>query len=54
MSWGTLLPLLRDAQHVRTIFLYPWLLIPALFVVVTMPAFNFFGDGPRDAADTFK
>ena len=51
VSWGTLL---RDAQHVRTIFLYPWLLIPALFVIVTVLAFNFVGDGLRDAADPYQ
>ena len=51
VSWGTLL---RDAQHVRTIFLYPWLLIPSLFVIVTVLAFNFVGDGLRDAADPYK
>ena len=32
----------------------PWLLIPAIFVVVTVLAFNFVGDGLRDAADPYK
>jgi peptide/nickel transport system permease protein len=51
ISWGVLI---QDAQNVRSIQLYPWLLIPGLFVVVTVLAFNFFGDGLRDAADPYK
>ena len=31
----------------------PWLLIPALFVIVSILAFNFLGDGMRDAADPY-
>ncbi|MBX3010050.1 MAG: ABC transporter permease [Caldilineaceae bacterium] len=50
-SWGVLL---QDAQNVRTIASYPWLLIPILFVVMTVLAFNFFGDGLRDAADPYS
>lgn len=51
VSWGTLM---YDAQNVRTIALHPWILIPALFVIVTVLAFNFLGDGLRDAADPYK
>jgi len=51
VSWGTLL---KDAQNVQTIALYPWLLIPGLFVIVTVLTFNFLGDGLRDAADPYK
>lgn len=50
-SWGVLL---QDAQNVRTIASYPWLLIPIFFVVITVLAFNFFGDGLRDAADPYS
>ena len=50
-SWGVLL---QDAQNVRTIASYPWLLIPIGFVVITVLAFNFFGDGLRDAADPYS
>ena len=32
---------------------YPWLLIPVMFVVFTVLAFNFMGDGLRDAADPY-
>lgn len=51
VSWGTLL---RDAQNVQHVILYSWLLIPGVFVVVTVLAFNFLGDGLRDASDPYK
>ena len=50
VSWGTLL---RGAQNVTNISIYPWLLTPALFVVVTVLLYNFVGDGLRDAADPY-
>jgi peptide/nickel transport system permease protein len=46
--------LLQDAQSLTALQLYPWLMIPALFVIVTVLAFNFIGDGLRDAADPYK
>ena len=49
--WGTLL---KDAQNIRTVALHPWLLIPGLFVILTVLAFNFLGDGLRDAADPYR
>ena len=51
VSWGVLL---QKGQNLRTVALHPWLLIPAGFVVVTVLAFNFLGDGLRDAADPYK
>ena len=51
VSWGTLL---KDAQNVHAVLLHPWLLIPGIFVVVAVLAFNFLGDGLRDAADPYK
>jgi peptide/nickel transport system permease protein len=51
VSWGVLL---QDAQNVRTVALHPWLLIPGLCVIITILAFNFLGDGLRDAADPYK
>jgi peptide/nickel transport system permease protein len=36
------------------VLLHPWLLIPGIFVVVAVLAFNFLGDGLRDAADPYK
>lgn len=50
ISWGVLL---QDAQNVRTVALAPWLLTPGLAVVVAVLAFNFLGDGLRDAADPY-
>jgi peptide/nickel transport system permease protein len=34
--------------------LYPWLMAPAIPVILVVLAFNFFGDGLRDAADPYK
>jgi peptide/nickel transport system permease protein len=49
-SWGVLL---AEAQNIEAVALYPWLLLPMLPVVVTVLAFNFLGDGLRDAADPY-
>jgi peptide/nickel transport system permease protein len=46
--------LLKEAQNVTTIALYPWLLIPVAFVIVTVLSFNFVGDGLRDAVDPYS
>lgn len=52
VSWGVLL---QDAQNVRTIATAPWLLIwPSAAVVITVLAYNFLGDGLRDAADPYE
>ncbi len=50
-SWGVLL---IEAQNIEAVALYPWLLLPMLPVVVTVLAFNFLGDGLRDAADPYE
>lgn len=50
ISWGVLL---KEAQDVRTIAAAPWLFIPGGAVVLTVMAFNFLGDGLRDAADPY-
>lgn len=50
VSWGVLL---QEAQNLESIRLYPWLLAPAAFIAGTVLAFNFFGDGLRDAADPY-
>ena len=49
-SWGVLL---AEAQNIEAVALYPWLLLPMLPVIVTVLAFNFMGDGLRDAADPY-
>ena len=51
ISWGVLL---QDAQGVDSVVSMPWLFLPGLFVIVSVLAFNFFGDGLRDAADPYK
>ena len=50
VSWGVLL---QEAQDIRAIATAPWLLIPALAVVLAVLALNFLGDGLRDAADPY-
>jgi peptide/nickel transport system permease protein len=51
ISWGVLL---REAQNVRSLALAPWVLIPAVAVIIAVLAFNFVGDGLRDAADPYS
>jgi peptide/nickel transport system permease protein len=50
VSWGVLL---QGAQNLRSVVLAPWLMLPGLFVVIVVLAFNFMGDGLRDAADPY-
>ncbi|MDX8434654.1 MULTISPECIES: ABC transporter permease [Mesorhizobium] len=50
-SWGILL---TEARSVSVIAFYPWLLLPMLPVILVILAFNFLGDGLRDAADPYK
>ena len=50
-SWGVLL---QECQSVANIANCPWKLIPVLYVMLTVLAFNFLGDGLRDAADPYK
>lgn len=50
-SWGILL---TEARSVNIIALYPWLMLPVVPVILVILAFNFLGDGLRDAADPYK
>ncbi|MBX2879595.1 MAG: ABC transporter permease [Granulosicoccus sp.] len=50
-SWGILL---TEARSINIIALYPWLLFPVVPVILVILAFNFLGDGLRDAADPYK
>ncbi len=50
ISWGVLL---QDAQQILAVAHYPWRLIPAVFIILTVLCFNFLGDGLRDAADPY-
>ena len=51
ISWGVLL---EQAQNISAVNTYPWLLTPAIFVILAVLAFNFVGDGLRDAADPYS
>ena len=49
-SWGVLL---QDGRSLTTLYFYPWLLIPTVFIVIPVLCFNFLGDGFRDAVDPY-
>jgi peptide/nickel transport system permease protein len=50
-SWGVLL---NNALNIESVVIYPWLMWPAIPVILVVLAFNFLGDGLRDAADPYK
>ena len=50
VSWGVLL---LEVQNIRSIAAGPWLFLPGVMVLITVLAFNFLGDGLRDAADPY-
>ena len=50
-SWGVLL---QEATNINAVVLTPWLLTPAIPVIILVLAFNFLGDGLRDAADPYR
>jgi peptide/nickel transport system permease protein len=45
--------LLNGAQNVQAVALYPWLMWPAVPTALIILAFNFLGDGLRDAANPY-
>ncbi len=51
VSWGVLL---NEAQSITIVTVYPWLMAPVIPVIIVVLAFNFLGDGLRDAADPYK
>ena len=50
ISWGILL---FEAQNLQSVAGAPWLLMPGAVVILSILAFNFLGDGLRDAADPY-
>lgn len=50
-SWGVML---NEAQNINIVVLYPWLILPVIPVIAVILAFNFLGDGLRDAADPYR
>ncbi len=51
VSWGTMM---REAQSLQTLGSNPWLMWPAVFIVLAVLGFNFLGDGLRDAVDPYS
>lgn len=47
-SWGLMLSAARNTQVVMS---FPWILIPGVLIFLAILAWNFFGDGIRDAVD---
>jgi peptide/nickel transport system permease protein len=45
---------LTEARNINVIAIFPWLLVPTIPVILVILAFNFLGDGLRDAADPYK
>jgi peptide/nickel transport system permease protein len=50
-SWGVLL---EEAQRVTVLLHHPWLIFPAVPVLIVVIAYNFLGDALRDAADPYS
>jgi peptide/nickel transport system permease protein len=50
ISWGVLL---QEAQNLTSLALAPWVFAPGAAVLLAVFAFNFLGDGLRDAADPY-
>ena len=50
VSWGIML---ADTRNIQAIARLPWMLIPGIWVLITVLLFNFLGDGLRDAADPY-
>ncbi len=50
VSWGALM---QQANRTSDLELHPWFLIPGIFIVLAVLAFNFMGDALRDAVDPF-
>ena len=46
--------LLQQAQNYQAVVMTPWLLLPGVFVILAVLAFNLMGDGLRDAADPYN
>lgn len=51
VSWGVML---QDCMNIDVVANYPWLMMPVIMIILTVLAFNFFGDGMRDAADPYS
>jgi len=50
-SWGNML---TEAQNIRVLKSFPWMLIPGFFIFIVVLAYNFLGDGLADALNPRK
>ncbi|MBI4977276.1 MAG: ABC transporter permease [Spirochaetes bacterium] len=50
VSWGVML---QDCMNIQAVVNYPWLLLPSVFIIITVLCYNYLGDGLRDAADPY-
>lgn len=53
VSWGSLLSTVTQQGIYQQMQFYPWMILPAAFIVLTVLAFNFLGDALRDAVDPY-
>ncbi|RKX33458.1 MAG: ABC transporter permease [Verrucomicrobia bacterium] len=51
VSWGVML---QDCMNIQVLASYPWILAPAIAIIITVLSFNFLGDALRDAADPYS
>ena len=51
VSWGVML---QECMNLQVVANYPWLLMPVISIILTVLAYNFLGDGLRDAADPYS
>ncbi len=51
VSWGVML---QDCVNLQILDNYHWLLMPLIMIMLTVLAFNFLGDGLRDAVDPYS
>ena len=51
VSWGVML---SQCMDIKSVAYYPWLLAPIFFLILVVLAFNFMGDGLRDAVDPYS
>jgi peptide/nickel transport system permease protein len=51
VSWGVLL---KDTQQIQSVLIHPWMLLPAVPVILAVACYFLLGDGLRDAVDPYS
>jgi peptide/nickel transport system permease protein len=51
VSWGVLL---RDTQQIQSVLIHPWMLLPAVPVILAVACYFLLADGLRDAIDPYS